>query len=77
MTEAEILAERFWRIHPRELDEMKMTRQEFYADEMTSLIDRERGDIIKEARRYAAFYPEGSDGRNTFVMFADWVEART
>lgn len=28
-----------------------------------------------EARRYAEMYPQSSDGRNTFVMFADWVAA--
>lgn len=32
--------------------------------------------IANEARRYASFYPQGSDGRNTFVMLAEWVEAR-
>lgn len=26
-----------------------------------------------EARRFAAFYPEGSDGRNTFLIFADKI----
>ena len=30
--------------------------------------------IASEARRYAAMYPEASDGRNTFIMFAEWVE---
>lgn len=29
--------------------------------------------IADEARRYAAMYPDATDGRNTFVMFADWV----
>jgi Lar family restriction alleviation protein len=29
--------------------------------------------IEAEARRYAEMYPQSSDGRNTFVMFADWV----
>lgn len=29
--------------------------------------------IETEARRYAGFYDAGSDGRNTFVMFADFV----
>jgi len=29
--------------------------------------------IEAEARRYAAMYPQASDGRNTFVLFADWV----
>lgn len=32
--------------------------------------------IGAEARRYAGFYPQGSDGQNTFVMFAEWVETR-
>lgn len=32
--------------------------------------------IAAEARRYAGFYPQGSDGQNTFVMFAEWVEQR-
>jgi hypothetical protein len=31
--------------------------------------------IAAEARRYAAFYPLSSDGGNTFVMFAEWVDA--
>jgi len=29
--------------------------------------------IEAEARRYAGFYQQGSDGRNTFVIFADMV----
>lgn len=29
--------------------------------------------VEAEARRYAGFYPEASDGRNTFVIFADFV----
>lgn len=29
--------------------------------------------IEDEARRYASFYPDASDGRNTFVIFADMV----
>lgn len=33
--------------------------------------------IEAEARRYAAFYPEASDGRNTFVLFADMVSDLT
>lgn len=33
--------------------------------------------IEAEARRYAAFYPEASDGRNTFVIFADMVRDMT
>lgn len=30
--------------------------------------------IAAEARRYASHYPRSSDGQNTFVMFAEWVE---
>jgi hypothetical protein len=36
----------------------------------------ERDAIAEEARRYAGFYPEGSDGRNTFIIFAEWIERR-
>jgi len=38
--------------------------------------DEEREAIAAEARRYASFYPEGSDGRNTFILFAEWIENR-
>jgi hypothetical protein len=31
--------------------------------------------IEAEARRYAEMYPQSSDGRNTFIIFADWVAA--
>ena len=34
------------------------------------------GAIEAEARRYAEMYPQSSDGRNTFVIFADWVASR-
>ena len=33
------------------------------------------GKIAEEARRYAGFYPQSSDARNTFVMFAEWVDS--
>lgn len=36
----------------------------------------EQDAIASEARRYAAMYPEASDGRNTFVLFAEWIEKR-
>lgn len=29
-----------------------------------------------KAREYAAHYPQGSDGRNTFVLLAEWIENR-
>ncbi len=42
----------------------------------SAALDAERNIIALEARRYASFYPEASDGRNTFVGFAEWVELR-
>jgi hypothetical protein len=33
--------------------------------------------VAAEARRYAAMYPQASDGRNTFIMLAKWAEQRT
>lgn len=42
----------------------------------THAIDQERQIIADEARRLAANYSDGSDGRNTFVMLAEWIESR-
>ena len=39
-------------------------------------LTNERKEIAEQARRYAGHYKEGSDGRNTFVMLAEWIEAR-
>ena len=36
----------------------------------------ERKEIAEQTRRYAGHYKEGSDGRNTFIMLAEWIEAR-
>lgn len=33
--------------------------------------------VAQEARRYAGFYPEASDCRNTFIIFAEQIEARS
>ncbi len=30
-----------------------------------------------EARRYASHYSEASDGRNTFIMLAEWAERQS
>jgi hypothetical protein len=40
-------------------------------------LQSERDAIENEARRYAGFYKEASDGRNTFILLAEWIEART
>lgn len=39
-------------------------------------ISAERSAIAAKAREWAAHYDQGSDGRNTFVLFAEWVEDR-
>lgn len=39
-------------------------------------IEAERTTIANEARRYAGFYGDASDGRNTFILLAEWIEAR-
>lgn len=33
-------------------------------------------EAATEARRYAGFYKDGSDGRNTFILLAEWAEAQ-
>lgn len=46
------------------------------SDATVSDLNSEREYLAKEARRYASHYPEASDGRNTFVLFAEMIEAR-
>lgn len=36
----------------------------------------ERETIADKAREFAAHYPPFSDGRNTFILLAEWIEAR-
>jgi hypothetical protein len=38
-----------------------------------ALLQRTIQNIEAEARRYAEMYPQSSDGRNTFIIFADWI----
>lgn len=52
-------------------------RYDHYDDMVRSILADEREAIAVEARRYAAFYPQSSDGRNTFIMFAEFVERRS
>lgn len=40
-------------------------------------LEAERTAIADEARRYASHYPEASDGRNTFILLAEWIERRS
>ncbi len=39
-------------------------------------VSTEREFLAQEARRYASHYPEASDGRNTFIIFAEMIERR-
>jgi hypothetical protein len=39
-------------------------------------LNSERGKIADKAREFADHYPAGSDGRNTFVLLAEWIERR-
>lgn len=38
--------------------------------------EAEREMWANEARRLAAFYPERSDGRNTFILFSESIKNR-
>ena len=46
-------------------------------DEPVAWLGRERREIAEYLRYCANSYPQSSDGRNTFVMAAEWVEARS
>jgi hypothetical protein len=46
------------------------------AEAAQALMDELVEAIAADARRYASFYPIGSDGQITFVMFAEWAESR-
>lgn len=35
-----------------------------------------REEAAAKAREYAGHYPQGSDGRNTFILLAEWLEAQ-
>lgn len=47
-----------------------------YCEAMSSAISHERWAIAQKAREFAAHYPQGSDGRNTFIILAEWIENR-
>jgi hypothetical protein len=63
------------------LDETELARASWVVATVTPLIRaaalaNEREEIARQARNYAGHYKEGSDGRNTFIMLAEWIEAR-
>lgn len=39
-------------------------------------VSHERAAIAEKAREFAGHYPQSSDGRNTFILLAEWIEAR-
>lgn len=52
------------------------TRAE-HEQQVREAVLREREEIEARLREVAGHYDVGSDGRNTFVMMADWVSARS
>lgn len=47
-----------------------------HADCVPADVRTEREVIANKARQFAGHYPEASDGRNTFILLAEWIEAR-
>lgn len=45
-------------------------------DRLRASAGAERTAIAERAREIASHYPEASDGRNTFILLAEWIEAR-
>ena len=45
-------------------------------DVADAAVKAEREAIAAQTRQYASHYKQGSDGRNTFVILADWIDAR-
>ena len=39
-------------------------------------VKAERDCCALKAREYALHYEQGSDGRNTFILLAEWIESR-
>jgi hypothetical protein len=46
------------------------------AEAIDAAIAAEREACASKAREFAAHYPVGSDGRNTFIILAEWIENR-
>ncbi|TBG78585.1 hypothetical protein ELG76_04005 [Rhizobium leguminosarum] len=46
-------------------------------DRLREALRAEHEFLSQEARRYASFYSESSDGRNTFIIFAEMIERRS
>lgn len=64
----------------RRANELINAALEDYRDaRRTALLEARRqafDEVGQKAREYAAHYPEASDGRNTFIIFAEWAEGK-
>ena len=49
---------------------------EYGEDMALAAIKAERAACAAKAREFAALYDQGSDGRNTFILLAEWIESR-
>ncbi len=47
------------------------------ADIVARAVAAERDACAAKAREFSEHYEQGSDGRNTFVLLAEWIEARS
>lgn len=46
------------------------------AEDIAAAVAAERAACAQQAREYASHYLPGSDGRNTFIILAEWIENR-
>jgi hypothetical protein len=47
------------------------------AEDIEAAVAAEREACAARARELAGHYEQGSDGRNTFILLAEWIEARS
>ena len=47
------------------------------AEDIAAAVAAERAACAAKAREFSEHYEQGSDGRNTFVLLAEWIEARS
>ena len=45
-------------------------------EDTSAAVAAEREACASKAREFASHYPDGSDGRNTFILLAEWIERR-
>lgn len=46
------------------------------AEDVAAAVSAERDACAEKAREFAERYPQSSDGRNTFILLAEWIENR-